>query len=442
MHARAKHEPLQLASRTMRMLGLAPLLVAAPAWAGTWVVDDDGGPGVHFTDIPPAIAAASTGDLIVVRAGQYSAFTLDKAIVIRGETGVNVAPDVVIENILPGTKCALSTCHLTTMVVRNCDGGVLLESLNLVQPSPGGNDVGSFEYVMVENCNDVRLRSCSLLGSSSSNNVNSSTVGMTVWNSRVEIVSSSLRGQVGEGENECGIPTEGGAGLLCFTSSRAHAALSSIRGGDGGLLDSCAWGTQSGDGAAGVIVSPSAEIVLTGLASHHITGGHAGYSWSPGCGYGGQGDGGAGLRVEGLARYSGVTLTGGGSACSYGQGSPLSVSSGGSAVQPTTPDPTLALVGPEPGTSLSVELRAPPGANAHLWVGRTMIVEPSTGIEIELLTSKARLIALGIVPASGVITATMSLPPLPSGYILIAQADAVLTSGATLRTNSLAMTVR
>src|SRR5262245_50864538 len=51
-----------------------------------WVVDDNGGPGVDFTDIPPAIAAAADGDILLVKAGSYSHFTLSgKGLRILGE---------------------------------------------------------------------------------------------------------------------------------------------------------------------------------------------------------------------------------------------------------------------------------------------------------------------------------------------------------------------
>lgn len=51
----------------------------------TWIVDSASGPGTNFTDLPPAIAAAQSGDTILVRAGSYSAFTVSgKALTIRG----------------------------------------------------------------------------------------------------------------------------------------------------------------------------------------------------------------------------------------------------------------------------------------------------------------------------------------------------------------------
>ncbi|MCI0588067.1 MAG: hypothetical protein L0323_14640 [Planctomycetes bacterium] len=51
-----------------------------------WVVDDNGGPGVDFTDIPPAIAAAADGDILLVKAGTYAPFTLSgKGLRILGD---------------------------------------------------------------------------------------------------------------------------------------------------------------------------------------------------------------------------------------------------------------------------------------------------------------------------------------------------------------------
>jgi hypothetical protein len=51
----------------------------------TFVVDQNG--GGQFTDIPPAIAAASPGDTILVRPGTYSIFALDKGCRVLGDPG-------------------------------------------------------------------------------------------------------------------------------------------------------------------------------------------------------------------------------------------------------------------------------------------------------------------------------------------------------------------
>jgi len=77
------------------MLSLArPLAVlafaSAPALAGVLTVDDSG--GADFTDLPPAVAAASSGDTLLVHPGTYSAFLLDgKPLTVLGLAAGQVA---------------------------------------------------------------------------------------------------------------------------------------------------------------------------------------------------------------------------------------------------------------------------------------------------------------------------------------------------------------
>jgi pectin methylesterase-like acyl-CoA thioesterase len=57
----------------------------------TFLVNAGGGPGVNFTSLPPAIAAAADGDTIVVQAGPFGegavGFTTSKGITILGQGG-------------------------------------------------------------------------------------------------------------------------------------------------------------------------------------------------------------------------------------------------------------------------------------------------------------------------------------------------------------------
>ncbi|HLU38404.1 MAG TPA: hypothetical protein VK081_03410, partial [Planctomycetota bacterium] len=85
----------------MRLL-LAVLATAPAALAQrTWVVDVNNGPGTDFFDIPPAVAAAAPGDLIVVRAGQYNGFSTNKGLRMVGEGAVLLAPSA------PGGKALI-----------------------------------------------------------------------------------------------------------------------------------------------------------------------------------------------------------------------------------------------------------------------------------------------------------------------------------------------
>ena len=55
-----------------------------PLLQNTHVVDAAGGAGSTHTDIPAAVAFATSGDTILVRAGTYSGFSTDKALTMLG----------------------------------------------------------------------------------------------------------------------------------------------------------------------------------------------------------------------------------------------------------------------------------------------------------------------------------------------------------------------
>ena len=63
-------------------------------WPATWYVDDDGGYGVHFTEIQDAINAVIEGDAIIVKDGIYEENVIvNKSITLRGEDRDNTIVD-------------------------------------------------------------------------------------------------------------------------------------------------------------------------------------------------------------------------------------------------------------------------------------------------------------------------------------------------------------
>lgn len=78
---------------------LAVSVVLAFVWAPlraqtTWIVDDSGGPGVHFTSLPAAVAAAASGDTLLVAPGHYAPFHVTgKALTILGDGPASTVVD-------------------------------------------------------------------------------------------------------------------------------------------------------------------------------------------------------------------------------------------------------------------------------------------------------------------------------------------------------------
>lgn len=109
----------------------------------TWIVDQGGGPGHHFTSLAPAIASATAGDTILVQPGAYNegSLTIDKGLSILGSLAVSITlsglgtPGIVIENVPADEAVVLrgmrvgGTILSSAILARDCDGLVLLEHM-------------------------------------------------------------------------------------------------------------------------------------------------------------------------------------------------------------------------------------------------------------------------------------------------------------------------
>ena len=95
----------------VRVLTLSTAVLPLATRAQTvHVVDDDGGAGVHFTSLADAVTAASTGDVVLVKEGSYSGFTIDgKSLTVVEDTGhaTEVTGTVNVRNLLAGQAVEL-----------------------------------------------------------------------------------------------------------------------------------------------------------------------------------------------------------------------------------------------------------------------------------------------------------------------------------------------
>jgi hypothetical protein len=143
----------------------AATLVPSPA-AQTFVVSAAGGPGVAFTDIPPAVAAVPDGATLLVRPGNYSSFTIDaKGLTLLMDAGATVhwpaGAQVTVRNLAASQHVVLHGLELESAVppavlrCENCAGTVVLQRCRTV-PAPGW----AGGRLVVLGCREVRLADC------------------------------------------------------------------------------------------------------------------------------------------------------------------------------------------------------------------------------------------------------------------------------------------
>ncbi|MCP3918089.1 MAG: hypothetical protein GY711_21280 [bacterium] len=403
-------------------------LLAAPLHADVLVIDDDGGPGVDFTDIPPAILAAGNGDTLEVRAGAYSSFTLDRGLRVVGRQGAVVAGGATVSSTSQRTIAIVADLSLGQLSVQNCAGTVVLDGLTLQ-----GQQVGA--RLSVINSDDVRVHACVGVAQIEK-------TGVLVQASRLEIVSSSFTGGRGVDE-DCGSPGDGDAGMLT-NNSRVQSALSTIQGGRGGnnfatCISFCGI-DGGGDGGPGMVTAgASTEIFLAGKTGDLVKGGYAGLGEDCPC----DGYPGAGLEHNaGTVRYSNVSIEAGDALCTGGP----DVTGPGTLIQAVPADLTLERLGtPVPGGSVTLRVHGTPGTNIRFYVGKSPVqVAAANPAVIERLTSENWVKPLELMPASGFIDVGMLIPVNATvGNTFYCQASAVDIATQTFqRSNSIPILVR
>jgi hypothetical protein len=383
-------------------------LSSAIANADTWYVDDDGGPGVHFTSIQAAILAAADGDVIRVAPGNYGPILLNqgKSLSILGSPGAKTsAPSPNGIYLLPaGKTLLLSQLEISGLNLMNNQGTIVLHDLLL--PSISGGATFNLSA-------DVRLY-----------DVDSTYIGLSVGNtSRMELVECDLNGKDVQAPGWPQPPGE--PGLSLYGDSRAHAYRSRVRGGDGG--DDWEFGIFGGSGGSGIRVTGS-KLLLAGDAQSFVQSGSFGWP--------------VGDTLAALALSSGAHARVSGFL-------PDSTSLDATSTQefPAPADPTLTMVEPaSTGAVWEVAVRAQAGSLPLLLVGRDPLQPLPTTFSAEVqLVVPTRTIAMPATDGSGLSTFAFALPmhlPKQGGLLFFAQANVLLPNGQTRFTNSVPLILR
>jgi hypothetical protein len=383
---------------------IALALTCLPAAAGTWIVDDNGGPGVDFTNIAPAIAAAAPGDTLWILAGTYTGFNLDKPLVLVAEPGAKVqgGAGCRVNDLPAGAVVSLSGLAFSSQIwpiVENCAGTVVLDGLELLSSG-----------VLVRASTDVRMRDCTM------------GRGLTVESGRAEVSECVIEGT--DGGSSSGCPgTKGWDALVVSAPGRAHLYRSHALGGLGGTPND-PFNCEGGPGGHGAFVKGG--LLVAGDPDDLLKGGLGGSGVAAGAT-------GAGLWLvaPALARVSGVTSSG-------------NFAPPGTLETPVPRDPTMYIleqVGA--GEVLTFRVQTEPGVVVDLMLGRKATVGPQIGSAEVLLVEPLRTFHLGTTSETGLTGLNFTVPQnVPLGFTFFGQARVTFPGGETRFTNSVPLVVR
>jgi hypothetical protein len=178
---------------------LTLLMLALPLQSQVWTVDASGGPGADFNDLPPAIAAASAGDVLLIRSGNYSAAQLGVGLTLQADEDANVqVAGLRVESVPAGQHVVIAGLTSPSFAwISSCDGMVWIEDCRFAPPA--AQDDGDFEAaVHVQDCADVVLVDTVGIGRDL-NQVSSfaapePTPGLLVSNSAVHVFQCTFEG--------------------------------------------------------------------------------------------------------------------------------------------------------------------------------------------------------------------------------------------------------
>ena len=381
--------------RTLLAPALATLAATTAAAQSVFVVDADGGPGVDFTALQPALDASSPGDRIEVFAGTYGPATLGRGVTVMGaEPGV-VFQAVAVEDLPPAEIVVLADLSHEKARIEQCMGTVVLDR------------VGLNDFLDVTACADVRMSEVGLAGG---------PARITLVDSFVQITQSAITAPLASVSPA--VRAIGSELVVSDTSLRGASELLSDIVGIGMCL--------TYDGSPGLVLTDgSTATVLRSV----LRGG----SGSLDCFSGGPG----GLPGRSATVDSSSTLR-----------RAETVLPNGLALAPGALDlvevalPTLSLTGGRaPGETAVFETRAGAGTSARLWAGR-FPRRDAFGPWIPFLHSRERGVSLGAMPAPELIEIFFPLPPLPRGTLIHGQAMRTRADGTTDLSNSVTLVVR
>ncbi len=286
-------------ARLARAGCIAALVVPNASAANVFIVGT--GPGATHADIQSAVYAASDGDVILVRAGNYPTFEvfgIDVSIVadtaalvhIDGAiriAGTNASQTVLIAGLVAQGVFTAVPDTIDGLHVSSCAGSIRLQDCTFAAGLGTGPCGPRADGALLENCSDVSFTRCELRGASeyfdwtSSPYDGTSGMGLVAMSATVSLYDCTVMGGTGEfgGVHACGAPYgayyggDGGNGASLETSF-VFASGTTFTGGDGGDgVPDMGFCNRGGNGGDGLLARSGPPSMLVGCT---VTGGARG----------------------------------------------------------------------------------------------------------------------------------------------------------------------
>lgn len=387
--------------RTLLPVAAFSLLTGLPAAAqSVIVVDDDGGVGVDFTDLQPAINAAGPLDRIEVRNGAYSPFVASGPVTIVGKDPSPGSANVVqgtITGLLAGEIAVIADMDVQNFTLSDSDGAIVLDGVESQQ-------------MEVLRCADARLQSSPSFG------FFTRTRSLVIEDSFVQGMDLFIEPLI------AGIDEDGFDAITCVRST-LYLTDCDIEGGEGGDQGLCLGGLNPQGGDA--LALTSSQVRLMGS---DLEGGGPGFNCF------GSPNGLIGRSIS--FRDANNTVVETDTVLTYAPTGPGTVQS-----EPGIP--YLVLAGDyAPGATSFFEFYAEGGSSLRAFLGRRPVVTPVSGLAVPLLHSAERGVSLGSTPGNGRRSLPFVVPALPTGTLIHVQSSRTLAGGSTELSNSVTLVVR
>ena len=281
---------MSCAYRTVALFALLPALSSFTR-ASVLVVDASG--SGTYSDLPAAVAAAADGDVLLVRGGTYSGFTVvNRALDVVADAGASVRIDGVvrIEHLgltrtftLTGVEI-VAPPHVAALLLVSNSGSVRVQGCTLRGGvgSACSNSADGGNALHCLHSDDVAVARSTLVGGDSAEDLVTSGRGgrgLYANDSRVALHAVEARGgRASDFSAGCpgapgyGYGGHGGEGVVVEFGLALFASGCELRGGDGSDFVPPALVVSQGCGASGLVANSTSSSALRALATTFLPG--------------------------------------------------------------------------------------------------------------------------------------------------------------------------